>query len=92
MFKTKIFNEREIIEGGLDRWLNSLSTPGYGVKIASQVALVKEVPLMQSISTTVSVWKLQEANGLSVRPTIDEIPQEPSINYPEDEVPNIDLR
>lgn len=81
MFITKIFGAREIVEGSFDRWLNSLRTPGHGVKIVAQVALTSG-----SISTTVSTWKLQDPNGFPVRTTIDQIPEEPTINYPEGEI------
>lgn len=85
MFITKIFNVREIVEGGLDRWLNSLKTPGYGVKIVSQVALASTSLGIVNVSTTVSTWKLQDPTVLPIRTTIDQIPEEPTINYPEEE-------
>lgn len=74
MFKTKIFTVQEISDGRLDAWLNNLQLPGYGVRIASQVAI------NVSVMTTISIWKLGENPQASVRSTIDEIPEEPTIS------------
>lgn len=80
MFKTKIFSVQEVVEGGLDRWLNAQEMPGYGIRITSQVAISVADRALSLVSTTISMWKFEENLQPQVRSTIDEIPEEPSID------------
>ena len=70
---------REIVEGSSDRWMAAYQTPGYGVRIAGYTAN------SDHLFVTISVWKLSEVPGIGRKATIDEIQEEPSINYPVDE-------
>lgn len=90
MFNTKMFKTSEAGITAMDLWLNSLRKTGYGVKIVSQCVEPETSERLGFIFITVNTWKLQDPNVLPARSTIDQIPEEPSINYPEDEVPNLD--
>lgn len=90
-YKTKQF----AVENGVDwisDWLNSLYKGGYGVKVVGYVCAGSS-----SIVVTVLRWSLSESKKeessvrtFPARTTIDEIPEEPTINYPEGDFPNED--
>lgn len=87
MFTTKIFSVADIEERGLlQTWLNGIRIPGYGIKIVSQVVIPETADSVTKVLTTISTWKLGEMGpgAASARTTIDEIPAEVSIEYPED--------
>lgn len=99
MFKTKFFSAGDIERGLLDGWLNSLNTRdqgmmvvGYGVFPASQITLMKEGmaigsgPPVSEVAVTVKMWRRSASDSIG-RTTIDELPEEPTINYPDDDMP-----
>lgn len=87
MFVSKYFKTTEAGLGAMDDWLNGLRKPGYAVKVVGQCI----DPNSESdgyVIVTTDVWKLGEslanpASRVPERTTIDEIPEEPSIDYEE---------
>jgi hypothetical protein len=71
----------------ITNWLNTLEKPGHGVRV---VSTSQNGDILLIIA---SIWKIAvHPLGASFlrdieKTTIDEIPDEPSINYPDDEEP-----
>lgn len=85
MFTTTIFSIIDVENGELDKWLNSFRMPGYGARIASMVVIPTSRDYSDRVSVTIVAWKLGENPAAAkVSTTIDQIPEEPSINYPDD--------
>lgn len=86
MFTTKSFSEGDMDRGLLDPWLNLFIERGRGI------AVVGYVVFEGFLTVTVKTWILATyPSATPARTTIDEIPQEPSINYPEGDLPNEEL-
>lgn len=84
MFVTKCFPLLLVQAGDLDTWLNSQRRPGYGVRIASQCVIQESERFNAVIITTIDVWKLGDAStAYQTRTTIDDLPEEPSIDMAE---------
>lgn len=86
-YKTKSFNVTDGTDWISD-WLNSLYKGGFGVKVVGYVCVQDSG--YAKIIVTVLRWKIQERTDggkqmpsilSTLRTTIDEIPEEPSINY-----------
>lgn len=91
-YKTKQFAVANGIDWVSD-WLNSLYKGGFGVKVVGYVCTAED-----TIVVTILRWKLKDKkeqdtsvsilNQMDHRKTIDEIPEEPTIAYPDSELPD----
>lgn len=86
MFTTKLFSIDDLSRNLLDPWLHSFAKSEYGMMIVGYATLG------HYLVVTVKQWKRSENPNLShSRTTIDEIPQEPTIHYPEGDLPGSDI-
>lgn len=82
MFTTAIFSIYDIEHGAMDTWMNSFRKPGFGVRVVGQVFIPSYEDLVQRMSVTVTTFMLKEnvQQSISTRTTIDDIPEDPSID------------
>lgn len=87
-FATRPFQFQEVTQ--IDRWINSFLDGQHGVTIAGMTSFVYGG--MSYVVISLKIWNRSEASAtaIAVRATIDEIPQEPTIQYPEGDLPNED--
>lgn len=79
-FISKSFTWADVGTNRQDVWLNSLSDKEHGIIVVGYTAYER------GLQITVKRWKRSDAPGAgAVRATIDEIPQEPSIDYETEE-------
>lgn len=85
MFTTKIFSGGDVARGLLDAWLDSLNTPTQGMMVVGYSTV--SAYQIAEVYVTVKTWKrsVEEfrrgERGTLAPTTIDEIPQEPTIDY-----------
>lgn len=87
MFTTKVLTLSEIQGGALDRWLNSLRKGNRAVRLAHSIGL-PESPMHEAyVVVTAVTWQINEsASRPNIRATIDEIPEEPTIDVTDTDV------
>lgn len=75
------YHTRRLLQSEVDEWLNSFSKKGLALKIVGYAV----GPADGRLIVTIMAWNrtLQMTSAASGRSTIDDIPQEPSIEYPE---------
>lgn len=98
MFKTKSFSPGDIDRGLLDAWLEDESGVHHGIMVVgysfnnptgqrtTSIAPGYEIKTdVSELYVTIKKWKRNSAVIVPpARSTIDEIPEEPSIEYPDD--------
>lgn len=92
-FVTRLFGYLEIGNGSLDKWMNSFLDGAHGVAIAGTTTISNGLNNEYAM-VTIKIWNRAEVNTSATTPTrltIDEIPEEPTINYPEGDLPNEEL-
>lgn len=86
MFTTKLFTAGDIERGLLDGWLNSLNTNEQGMMVVGYGTFPETETNVSELSVTVKMWKrtAMDSLGRSMRTTIDEIPEDPTIQVDEE--------
>lgn len=85
-FVTRQFGIREVTRGEVDRWMNSFLDAAHGAAIAGMTSCT--FGDSHYIVIVLKVWNRQDGalGATPVRATIDEIPEEPSIQVDEPEL------
>lgn len=92
MFITKIFKVWQVSDGVMDTWLNKLSDSEHGIKVIQSHWKQHNDYDEDVLFITVQRWRRGPnlPGVVSPRTTIDTIPEEPSIAYPDGEITDHD--